>query len=76
MVDAVSDDMPFHNDEENFMFCEMAARRFKYAWEDVKNELDIQAVLDKDMTYRSSKATLISLIKGQNPRRTYSHHYA
>ena len=76
MVDTITDTMPFHNDEENYMFVEMAARRFKFLWEDVKNELDIQAVLEKDTTYRSSKATLINLIKGQNPRRSYANQYA
>ena len=76
MVTMAGDTMPFHNDEENFMFVEMAARRFKFMWEDVKNELDIQAVLEKDTTYRSSKATLISFIRGQNPVKTYANHYS
>lgn len=75
MVDSISDTMPFHNDEENFMFAAMAARRFKFMWEDVKNEIDIQAVLEKDTTYRSSKATLIALIRGQNPARNYANQY-
>lgn len=75
MVSASTDTMPFHNDEENFMFSAMAARRFKFMWEDVKNEMDIQSVLDKDTTYRSSKATLIALIKGQNPARNYANQY-
>lgn len=75
LVDSVSDTLPFHNDEESFMFTEMASRRFKYQWEDVKNELDIQAVLDKDGTYRSSKAMLMSLVKGYQPRRNYGTRY-
>ena len=76
MVRVITDTMPFHSDEENFMFVDMAARRFKFMWEDLKNELDIQAVLDKDTTYRSSKATLMALIRGANPGRTYAHQYA
>lgn len=76
MVDTATDTMPFHNDEENFMFTEMAARRFKFMFEDVKNELDIQNVLERDTTYRSSKAALIALIKGTKPKRSYMSHYA
>lgn len=76
LVDSVSDTLPFHNDEEAFMFTEMASRRFKYIWEDVKNELDIQAVLDKDGTWRSSKAMLLALIKGYKPTRGYGFRYA
>lgn len=75
LVSSVSDTMPFHNDEEAFMFTEMATRRFKYSWEDVKNELDIQAVLDKDGTWKSSKAMLIALIKGYKPVRSYGNRY-
>jgi hypothetical protein len=76
MVDEAADSLPFHNTEESYMFTEMAARRFKFLYEDVKNELDIQAVLEKDYTYKSSKAMLMSLIKGQNPVRFYGSRYA
>lgn len=74
-VSAASDTMPFHNIEENYMFCEMASRRFKFLYEDIKNELDISAVLEKDTTYRNSKATLLALIKGKDPSRNYSNQY-
>lgn len=76
LVSSVSDTLPFHNSEEAYMFTEMASRRFKYLWEDVKNELDIQAVLEKDGTYKSSKAMLMALIKGYKPRRFYGARYA
>jgi hypothetical protein len=76
LVDSVSDTIPFHNDEEAYMFTEMASRRFKYLWEDVKNELDIQAVLDKDGTWRSSKAMLMALMKGYKPVRRYGTSYS
>jgi hypothetical protein len=49
----------------------MAGRRFKYMFEDVKNEVDIASVLDKDLTYKTAKTTLLKLIKGQNPSRSY-----
>ena len=71
MVTASSDTMPFHNDEESNTFTLMAGRRFKFLLEDVKNEIDIVAVLEKDRTYQTAKATLIKLIKGQNPCRRY-----
>jgi len=71
MVSASSDTLPFHNDEENYSFTEMCSRRFKFAWEDVKNEVDIAAVLEKDRTYQTAYATLLKLIKGQNPCRRY-----
>lgn len=76
LVSSSTDTMPFHNTEENYMFVEMAARRFKFMFEDIKNELDIQAVLDKDTTYRSSKAMLSALIKGKNPSRSYANTYS
>ncbi len=75
MVSTVSDVLPFHNDEENYSFTGMAARRFKYMFEDVKNEADIVNILDKDQTYRSYKTTLLKLIKGQNPNKNYGYAY-
>src|SRR3990167_8570351 len=75
MVSTVSDDLPFHNDEENFTFTEMAGRRFKFMFEDVKNETDIQMILDKDTSYRSAKTTLYKLLKGQNPAQYYGAFY-
>lgn len=76
LISLVTDNLPFHNDEENYMFIEMAARRFKFLFEDVKNELDIQSVLERDGTYRSSKAALLNLIRGTKPKRSYANHYA
>jgi hypothetical protein len=71
MVSVASDTLPFHNDEENYSFIEMCSRRFKYAFEDVKNQVDITAVLEKDRSYTTAYATLLKLIKGQNPSRSY-----
>jgi hypothetical protein len=76
MVTLSSDNMPFHNDEENFAFSEMCGRRFKFMFEDVKNEADIQRILDADTSYRSAKATLLKLIKGVNPVKSYGYFYA
>ena len=76
LISNATDPLPFHNNEESYMFTEMAARRFKFIYEDVKNELDIQAVLEKDYTYRSSKAMLLALIKGKNPSGFYGTRYS
>lgn len=71
LVSLASDTLPFHNDEEAYSFTTMAGRRFKFMFEDVKNEVDIAAALDKDQTYRNARTTLLKLIKGQNPSRSY-----
>ncbi len=71
MVSLAADPMPFHNDEENYTFSEMAGRRFKFMFEDVKNSADIQAVLDADRTYLTATATLYGLLKGKDPVKTY-----
>lgn len=76
MVDDAADTMPFHNDEENFAFCQMAARRFKFMFEDVKGAEDIQAILDNDTSYRRAKGRLSAFLRGQNPTRRYSFVYA
>jgi hypothetical protein len=71
LVTSASDTMPFHNSEEAYTFTVMAGRRFRYMFEDVKNEVDIANVLEKDLTYKTAKTTLLKLIKGQNPSRSY-----
>lgn len=75
MVSSASDNMPFHNNEENYAFIGMCSRRFKYLWADVKSEIDIQAVLDKDTSYRTYSATLMKLIRGQNAAKSYGAAY-
>lgn len=76
MVEVASDTMPFHNDEENYAFCQMAARRFKFMFEDVKGEADIQAILESDVSYRRARVRLIAFMRGQNPSRRYRAVYA
>lgn len=75
MVSAVSDNLPFHNTEEDYSFVGLCARRFKYVFEDVKNEADIVAILDRDQTYRSYKSTLYKLLKGQDATKRYGYLY-
>lgn len=76
LVSVASDTMPFHNDEENFSFCQMVARRFKFMFEDVTGAADIQAVLDKDVSYLRARARLFALMRGQRPSRSYGFVYA
>ena len=76
MVEVASDTMPFHNDEENYAFCQMAARRFKFMFEDVKGEADIRAILESDVSYRRARVRLIAFMRGQNPSRRYRAVYA
>jgi hypothetical protein len=67
MVEQATDEMPFHNKEENYTFCAMAGRRFKFMFEDVDNKADIQNILDNDASYRTAQGTLIRLVRGTNP---------
>lgn len=75
MVSAVSDNLPFHTDEENYAFTDMAGRRYKFMWEDTKAEADIALVLEKDFSYKTARATLNKLLRGQNVPNTYGFRY-
>lgn len=75
MVTLAADNLPFHNDEESFTFSEMAGRRFKFMFEDVKNQQDLQGILDGDRSYLSATATLYSLLKGQDAKKAYGTAY-
>lgn len=76
LVSSASDSLPFHNSEEAYMFTDMASRRFKYMWEDVKGEADIGAILSKDMSYREAKVALFGLLKPANAVPAYGNRYA
>jgi hypothetical protein len=65
-VSLSTDTMPFHLAEESNTFCVMAGRRFKFLFEDIKNEADISRILDNDVSYRTAKGTLIRLMRGTN----------
>ncbi len=75
LISTASQDLPFHNDEENFTFTEMAARRFKFMWEDAKGESDIALVLEKDLSYKTARATLYSLLRSSNASNSYGSRY-
>jgi hypothetical protein len=74
-VSLSTDTLPFHLAEESDTFCIMAGRRFKFLFEDVKNEMDIQRILDNDISYRSAKGTLIRLMRGTNAPGYYAPAY-
>lgn len=76
IVTASSDSLPFYNDEENYCFTDMASRRFRYMFEDTKNEADIGSLLMKDTSYRSAKARLMNIIRNTNPTKSYGFTYA
>lgn len=75
VLDEASDTMPFHNTTEANTFCQMAGRRFKFMFEDVENKLDIQAILDNDVSYKTARGTLVRLIRGTNAPGYWAHSY-
>lgn len=74
-VSVAGDTIPLHTTEEANAFAQMAGRRFKFMFEDASSKLDIQAVLDGDVTYKRAKARLMALIVGVNPGKKYIHAY-
>lgn len=75
MVTDSTDTMPFHNDEENYQFCIMCARRFKVLFEDVEKASDVVGALDMDRTYARARRALINMIRGTNQPNKYSATY-
>ncbi len=64
-----TDILPFQNGNEDYAFCDMAARRFIGMYE--KKDMD----LDKDPQYRNAKARFLNLIKPKNPSGFYGRQY-
>lgn len=62
-----TDTIPFHSEAEAQAFCRMAARRFKYLFE----QADMNG-LSQDAERTSAKATLINLIKGTAAPKQYA----
>lgn len=75
MISLAADNLPFHNNEESYTFTEMSARRFKFMWEDVKNQADVQGILDGDRSYLTATSTLYGLLKGEDPSNSYGVSY-
>lgn len=65
-----TDILPFQNGNEDYAFCDMAARRFLGMYE--KKDMD----LNKDPQYKEARARLLSLIRPTNPSKFYGKRYA
>ncbi len=66
-VTNATDTLPFHNEIEAQAFCRLAARRFKYMFQ----ELNL-ADLDSDPERMKAKTTLFDLIVGKNATKHYA----
>lgn len=75
LISLAADSLPFHNDEESYTFTDMASRRFKFMFEDVKAESDIGLILEKDVSYKTARATLYHLLRGKNMPSCYGAAY-
>lgn len=75
LISGANEVLPFHTDEENYMFCQMAGRRFKFMFETTDKAQDVTQILDNDVSYNRSKAALYRLIRGQGSSEYYGHYY-
>jgi hypothetical protein len=66
-VTSASDTLPFHNESEAQAFCRLASRRFKFLYEGMD-----PALIANDPEHMKAKATLITLMKGTNPSRSWA----
>jgi len=65
-----SDTIPFTTVDQQYAFCEMAGRRFKFLYE---GKVDIP--MDSDPVYREARARLFALMKWKQPARRYGRAY-
>ena len=70
LVSNATDTMPFHNNEENYSFSSMAARRFFF----MKSNQDL-GLLTADATYNNAKSRLYALLRHDNPSKFYGNTY-
>ena len=70
MVTDSTDTLPFHNDEEAYAFCGMAAQRLKF----LMNEKDTGS-LPNDAAYANAKSRLYDLMRVADPKKTYGKRY-
>ncbi len=64
------DTIPFPTVDQQYSFCDMAARRFKFLFE---GKVDMP--IDQDPVYREARARLYALIKGKQPSTHYGSVY-
>lgn len=65
-----TDQIPFATTDQQYAFCEMAARRFKFLFE---GRVDIP--MDSDPVYREARSRLFSLLKWKQAARRYGRVY-
>ena len=70
LVTNSSDTMPFHNNEENYSFDSMAARRFFF----MKSNQPL-GLLTQDATYNNAKSRLYAFLRHDNPSKFYGNTY-
>jgi len=69
-VSASTDTIPFATTDQQYAFCEMAARRFKFLFE---GKVDVP--MDSDPVYREARSRLFALMKWKQPGRRYGRVY-
>jgi hypothetical protein len=69
-VSGASDVLPLATTDQQYAFCEMAARRFKFLFE---GKVDIP--MDTDPVYREARSRLFALLKWKQPSRRYGRNY-
>lgn len=69
-VSASTDVLPLATTDQQYAFCEMAARRFKFLFE---GKVDIP--MDTDPVYREARSRLFALLKWRQPARRYGRLY-
>lgn len=75
LVSVAADELPFHNNEEAYMFTQMASRRFKFMWADTDNKADVQAILNQDVSYKTARANLFTMLRGRSAKNSYGFVY-
>lgn len=70
-VSSSTDVIPFATTDQQYAFCEMAGRRFKFLFE---GKVDIP--MDTDSVYREARSRLFALLKWKQPARRYGRIYA
>lgn len=67
---ASTDTIPLFTTDQQYAFCDMAARRFKFIYE---GKIDIP--VDTDSVYREARARLFALLRGKQPATRYGKVY-
>ena len=69
-VTAAADTLPFHNEMEAQAFCRLAGRRFKMIFEGMDTSM-----IQNDPERNAARATLVALMVGKNPTKSWAPAY-